>query len=139
MEKQKAGRKPLGDKPLTSAEKMRRQRVKQACLALAAKDNGYVSVQVLLNEKQLLAWGELEHKITNGKPTPLTQEKISNWIFYALKNFLNDQALELDLKIPKHDDWPQHCEGLLMIQHNAQLKFNEWEKGLTNDDNHNSK
>ncbi len=130
-ERKKPGPKPITGKTLSAAERKQRQRMKQAFINEAAKDSGYISVSVLLNEKQLIACGELDHVVSGGKADRPLQERINKWIFYALKNHIESAALEYDLKLPKEDDWPQHCEVLWGVEHNARLKFNQWEKEIS--------
>jgi len=123
VEQKKAGRKTIGARAMTSAEKMQRQRAKLAFSIEAAQDSGYTPTAVLLNNKQLRACRELE--ISWGGD--LSADKLNILIFMALKSFLEDDSNQ-HLQTPKLKDWPQNCSDLDNIQTNAKLKFIEWEK-----------
>jgi hypothetical protein len=124
MEKQKAGRKPLGAKPLTSAQKMRRQRARQAFLADAAQDSDFTPMTVLLSNKQLLAFRELNAEL----PDTLDVDTLSILLFKAAQFYLERE--EFQLETTRREDWPKDHWAISTIMLNAKLKFNEWEKGL---------
>lgn len=136
MRKTNAGRKPLGDKVLTGAQKMQRVRAKLAFYVEAAKDNDFTSTTVLLSNKQLkslLKFSLLETKEKN----LMDGQKINEAIFYALKAHLKnlEQAYidrghpaELVNECVYSDDDCADLNNLMLVEVNAAQLFKDWEK-----------
>ena len=126
-QKKKVGRKPSGDKPLTSAEKMQRQRVKRELWNESAKDSDYTTMPILINNRHILAFNELAGEILE----PFDTETLSIFLFEAAQLYLEQE--KFGLEAPKRDDWPKHCRAISMISLNAKLKFSEWERNQINE------
>lgn len=110
-----AGKKSIRGKPLTSAQKMQRQRMKMAIRIEEAKNKGYTPMLTLINDKQLMACAEYEKQFGSN----LTDGKLSELIFQALNDFLKSQHI-IDL--------PQYDGELSVIEITAKIKFMEWEQ-----------
>jgi hypothetical protein len=134
--KKTAGRKPIGDKALTEAEKKRRQRAKQLCQIKAAENNGYKMLPVLLSNKQLTSLSKFSFLETKDENL-IDSRKINDVIFHAMKMYL--KGLKQDYIERGHpadlveacaypDNYIDDYNKLGEIEAKAQELFKQWEK-----------
>ena len=121
-EKKKRGPAPVTGKTLSAAERKQRQRARQAFLAESAKDSDFTPMTVLLSNKQLLAFSELNA----GLPDTFDIDTLSILLFKAAQFYLEQE--EFQLETTKREDWPKEHWAISMITLNAKLKFKEWER-----------
>ncbi|WP_019868592.1 phage tail protein [Methylovulum miyakonense] len=143
----KMGRPTLGGKPLTEAEKKRRQRIKQACYIKAAEGNGFGVHSVLISNDQLLSlvkfWRvddfrfnvklDIETEVTNRK---ITNQAINEVVYYALNMYLDEVKNRLLAEgVPTEmvdmcedpNRHPVDCKNLSKVEITAKELFKEWE------------
>ena len=108
------GRKSIRGNPLTAAERMQRKRTKMAIRIEEAKNSGYTPMLILINDKHLMAFAELEKQFGNS----LTDGKLAELTFQAYNDFLKRNHMT---------DLPEYSGELPIIDINAKIKFQEWE------------
>lgn len=144
--KKTVGRKPIGERALTAAEKKQRQRAKQLCQIKAAENNGYNMIPVLLSNKQLASLLRFltlnARKMGSKQKVSIDSRMINEAIFYAMKRHLKalEQHYIVDLGHPVEavnactyiDDNSIDYNNLMEIEAKAQELFEEWEKSQCN-------
>ena len=133
--KNKAGRKPIGDKAFTAVQKTQRQRKKTSLKLQVAKDSGCRVQAILINDNQLLTLSKL-FTFASKNTQRLDDRKLDDVIYHALKMYINefkadliDNGLSPEV-IDKCDttNYPEDLNTLMGVQVKAQNLFKEWEQ-----------
>jgi hypothetical protein len=118
-----AGRKPMGEKALTSAQKMQRMRMKWTIRVEEAKSRGYAPVLVLINDRHLKACAEFDANFGNN----LSNGKLDSLMFMALNSFFKKNSARKYIQESTLNALPEDSGELERIEFNSQIKFQEWE------------
>lgn len=133
--KNKAGRKPIGDKAFTAVQKTQRQRKKASLKLQLAKDSGCRVQAILINDNQLLTLSKLF--IYASKDTQrLDDRKLDDVIYHALRMYIdalkaNVIAEGLSTEVVDKCDttnYPKDLNTLMGVHFKAQNLFIEWEQ-----------
>ena len=125
----------IGKKALSSAEKMKRQRMKTSLKLQVAKDSGCRAQAVLINDNQLLTLSKL-FIYASKDAHRLDDTKLDDVIYHALKMYINEFKADLidnglsPKVVDKCDttNYPEDLNNLMGVQFKAQNLFKEWEQ-----------
>lgn len=126
------GRKPIGEKALSSTEKMRRQRMKAKLLKEAMDKYEYMPVQIFIHPKQMEALSYIE-KREGGEGLDLTDPtELSNRLFALMRDYIKENCNDLRegeslKKLVDSGDLPP-VSFHRMARLDAQMQFTDWSK-----------
>lgn len=138
--KKSPGRKPIGDKAFTPAQKMQRKRAKNTFYIRAAEENGYMLCPVLVCKNQLRTLASLfklesyKNRDILGDGLPIDNRVINDVIYHAMKMYLESFIEGMTGRFPDDivkscdaTNYPDDLNALMEIESISGELFKEWE------------